>query len=146
MAILADPTTDPAFLAYMRGQGIAESDARGAVAQRISALQRALNLRLAGYGPQEMQDESKVGGDYEDRGLFRSGQRLQDQQNVANDYERKRLGDIQSTYDQIAGANQDLANQVAQLRRGTADEALAASQRAATRQQSLTDLGSILGG
>lgn len=124
---LPSPSNDPTFLAYMRGQGIDESDARGATAQRISALQRALNLRLAGYGPEEQQGLQKVSGDYEDRGLFRSGQRLVDQQNVANDIEGRKLGDIASTNDQIAQSQQDLASQIARMRRGTADAALESS-------------------
>lgn len=111
----------------MRGQGIDESDARGATAQRISALQRALNLRLAGYGPQEQQELQKVSGNYEDRGLFRSGQRLVDQQNASNDIERQKLGDIASTDDQIAQSQQELASQIAKIRRGTADATLESS-------------------
>jgi hypothetical protein len=111
-------------MAYMRGQGVDESDARGAVAQRISTLQRALNLRLAGYGPEEQQAEQKTSNDYEGRGLFRSGQRLQDEQNTANDYERQKLGDISSTNDQIAQSQSDLAAQIAKMKREGAEQGL----------------------
>lgn len=111
-------------MAYQRSLGVEESDARGAVAQRISALQRALNLRLAGYGPSQQQDMEKADDDYEGRGLFRSGSRLKEDQNIANDYEGKKLGDISSTYDQIAAQQSDLASQIAKMRRDAAEQGL----------------------
>ena len=126
------PSADPAFLAYLRAQGVEESSARGAVAQRISALQRALNLRLPAYDAANQQSQENISNDFENRGLFRSGARLVSQQRSEDTSNRQRLGDVASTYDQMAGAQGDLAQQVATLRRQRAEQELNARQNIAS--------------
>lgn len=125
VVIPTTPAVDPAFLAFLRSQGMEESDIAGEIARRTSAITRGLALNAPVYEENERQGVQNVANSFEDRGLYRSGQRLVKQQDVVNDFTRQRLGAEANARQQIADLNSSGAAQVAALRRRTAEQELA---------------------
>lgn len=119
-----NPYANPAYLAFLRAQGLEESDAVGEAQTRISALRRGLNMRLPDYAEGEKRGLESVGEDFENRGLFRSGARLVAQQRVSDDQQKAKLGDIAGVQDEVAQTSAALARSVAGLRRARAEQEL----------------------
>lgn len=124
MALSLTPATDPAYLAFLRAQGIEESDAMGEIDRRVSSLTRGLTRRMPVYADRAERSQEGVTSDFEDRGLYRSGARLVAQQRAANDVERDRLEDIAGTQDGVADAYAGGARTVAALRRQQTEQEL----------------------
>lgn len=125
------PYQDPVFLAYLRSQGMSESDVAGELAIRTSSLSRQLARQLPAYDDQAQRSQEGISNSYEDRGMFRSGARLVAQQRQATDDDRAKLNFTAGVTDQLSGATLSTAADVARIRRGTAEEELAARGRVA---------------
>lgn len=123
------PYQDPAFLAYLRGAGVAESDVVGEAQWRIGAIQRARGRKLPEYGIQQRRGQEGVRRDYEDRGFLNSGARAVAEQRVANDANRERSNYLAESGEEIMGYQRGAANDVAAIRRKTMEEELAARHR-----------------
>lgn len=124
MPLALTPATDPAYLAFLRAQGIEESEAMGEIDRRVSSLTRGLTRRMPVYSDRNERSMESIGLDFEGRGLHRSGARLVAQQRAANDIDRDRLEDVATTQDNIAGAYGQGARTVAALRRERAEREL----------------------
>lgn len=122
---LSSPYADPSYLAFLRAQGMSESEAVGEAQRRIATLRRGLTMRLPDYAEQEKRGQEQIGNSYEDNGLFRSGARLVAQQRLSNDVAGQKLGDVANTQDSIAEAQAQQAQAVAEIRRRTAEQELA---------------------
>lgn len=122
VVIPTNPAVDPSFLAFLRSQGIEESDIQGEIARRTSQITRGLERRQPVYADQMERGLEQDAHSFEDRGLYRSGARLVAQQRTATDIDRARLEDESGVRDQIANLEQSGAAQVAALRRQTAEQ------------------------
>ena len=125
VVIPTTPSVDPAFLAFLRSQGMEESDIAGEIARRTSSITRGLALNAPVYDENEKQGLERVAGSFEDRGIYSSGQRLVKQQEVSNDINRQRLGAETNARQQISDLNSSGAAQVAALRRRTIEQEMA---------------------
>lgn len=121
---LTNPYAHPAYLAFLRAQGMEETEAVGEAQSRISALRRGLNLRLPDYEEREKRGMEGVGEDYENRGLFRSGARLVAQQRLANDTQQDKLNDTLGTNEAVADIERNMAGTIARIRRDRAEKEL----------------------
>lgn len=116
------PYTDPAFNAFMRAQGMDESNIQGTLAQRLSSLNRGYALRAPQYGIDSAQAQQGAQEGYEANGLSQSGARLLNQSHIADASQRAQLGDLGSTQDAISQAQLAAAGQIAALRRSSAEQ------------------------
>lgn len=126
-----NPTEDPAFLAFLRAQGIEEAELANTVAQRLGIIERTRNVAIPRLQEDEARAVQRVADVFENRGLFRSGQRLLRQSEVAQAFGRRRADLEARLADQGASLIQQLTAQIAANRRQAAEEALAAQQRTA---------------
>lgn len=120
---------DPSFQAFMRAQGVEESEIVGEVARRTSAATRGLARRDPVYEERTVEQGEEIAEDFESRGMFRSGMRLQGQARSARGIMRSRLEDHAGVRDGIADSEQAAARSIAGLRRGAAEADLDARQR-----------------
>lgn len=125
VVIPTTPSVDPAFLAFLRSQGMEESDIAGEIARRTSSITRGLALNAPVYEENLQQGLKGISESFEDRGISRSGQRLVAQQEFSNDQNRQRMGAEANARQQIADLNSSGAAQVAALRRRTAEQEMA---------------------
>ncbi len=125
------PEMDPAFLAFQRALGIQESDLRASIAQRTAAVQRDVAMKLPMIQQQTEQNVRQAGGNFEARGVFGSGRRAeaQSQQALAGGLQQQQI--VGQGADQIAGLDSELARQISDNRRRTAEAELEARQRLA---------------
>lgn len=120
------PYQDPAFLAYLRGAGVDESDVLGEAMWRVGAIQRARGRKLPRYDDELERGQERIGHEFEDRGFLQSGARVVAQQRQANDVARDRADFIAEGDEQIADAYRRGAMGVAGIRRKTMEEELTA--------------------
>jgi hypothetical protein len=126
-----NPEEDPAFLAFLRAQGVEESELRSAIATRLGNIQRELARQLPRIGEQEQEAIQRVADAYENRGLYRSGARLVDQARMQREYGYRRSDLERAAMDEQTALAQQLAQQVAAMRRRQAEEDLATRSRLA---------------
>lgn len=124
-------SADPAYLAYLRSVGVEEADLQNVAAQRVSALTRQLARGLPGYAQQRTDAIAGVGHQFEDRGVFRSGNRQIKQADAAREIDRSRNEFEVGLRDQIAGTYLNTAADIARLRRGLAEQNINSAQNVA---------------
>lgn len=97
---------DPAYLAFLRASGLAESVATADAARRRDAINQALGIAGEDLDSQGEQTRRGISAAQEDRGVFRSGQTLQRMSEQEEDQARRRsaielagagqIGDLES--------------------------------------------------
>lgn len=122
VAPMYSPTTDPAYLAFLRAQGLNESDIQGTIAQRTDTLNRSLQRKLPQIDTQEGIDLRRTASDWENRGLSLSGGRLQAQQEVSNEALRQRNEAIATARGAAADLDLQGAQSVARSKVNTAEQ------------------------
>lgn len=125
------PYQDPAYLAFLRQQGVQESDLVGEAAYRIAGLQRQRARQLPRFDDRMREEPERISDDFENRGFLRSGANMVAQARSRRDILRDR-GDFEAGIgDSISDLNRTAAMGVADLRRQRAEEELNARSRVA---------------
>ena len=119
---------DPAYLAYLRGAGVEESEIQNILGTRVGALVRQLGRELPAYADKRDRAVEGAGMAAESRGLFRSGARMTQQNRAGMDVDRERMNFEASIRDQIAELYGTSALDIARLRRDLAEQGITGAQ------------------
>ena len=124
-------SADPAYLAYLRSVGVEESALQNVANQRVSALTRQMARQLPVYAQQRQDAVQGVGNAYEDRGMFRGGQRITDQAKAGREVDRQQLEYTTGVQDQLGGIYLSTAADIAARRRALAEQGINSAQTVA---------------
>jgi len=121
--------SDPTFSAFLRNQGVRESEIQSEQAALVDRIARQRNLGSLGYDLQQEQAEKGTDTSWENRGLYASGGRLAElaDRRRAIDVERAKFNT--SLSDEQTGSDREAAQRIAELRRQRDEQELAARQR-----------------
>jgi len=122
---------DPVYLNYLRSMGVEESAIQNVANQRVSSLTRQMARQLPVYAQNRQDAVQNVGNSWEDRGMYRSGQRIVKQADAGREVDRQRDEYLANTNDQIAGTYLTTAADIARLRRGLAEQGITSAQTVA---------------
>ena len=136
----ADPLTgielqDPAFAAFLRASQARESAIEGQRNSTVDYLHQGQLLSDDAFDTQSVNTERQIGQSFQNRGLFRSGQRLAVTNRSLNEIARNRLNADRGTTYQIGQANRSAALNLASERTNVAGERLAALRRLEERRR-----------
>lgn len=116
--------SDPSYLAFLRASNLSQATSAADVARRQAALQAALNLQLPGMEQQDATQGRNLAGNYEARGMFRSGAHLRDASELQAQQARQKTAFITNTQNQIADLSGQLASNIADQQRRSAEAGL----------------------
>ena len=97
--------------------GVEESTQNALLGHRVGALTRELARGLPAYAVQRERAVEDTGNTWEDRGMYRSGNRIKGQFDAASDVDRERMDFEARIRDQIAEQYIMTAVDVAEMRR-----------------------------
>lgn len=123
--------TDPAYLAFLRQMGVDESQINSTAAYRVGALNRQIDRQAPQWDQQSKLAGEGVDNDYESRGMLNSGKRFIKRAEATTDVDRQRLDWEAGIRDQIGEQYITSAQDIADLRRQAAEQAIAAAQATA---------------
>lgn len=119
---------DPAMLAFIRSSGLANDVASADVARRTDNYNRALGIATDDINAQGERSRRGIAGNYESRGVYRSGAQLRAQSEQEADQAR-RLGAARlSTADAIGGLQSQLLQTIANNQQRAAELGLTTGQ------------------
>jgi hypothetical protein len=122
---------DPAYLAYLRSVGVEESAVQNVANQRVSSLTRQMARQLPYYAQQRSQAIEGVGNSWEDRGMYRSGNRIVKQADAGREVDRQRNEYTTGVQDEIGGIYLTTAADIAARRRALAEQGINSAQTVA---------------
>jgi hypothetical protein len=125
----AGTTPDSSWLTFLRSMGFTEAQAYQQASGAIDRAKRQVTMGVADVNTEGAEERRNISGNYEARGIFRSGERLADlaRQRAA---QTQKVGQLQTTgQDTIGGIRSTLSGQLSDLVRQRADQQLALQQR-----------------
>lgn len=126
---MSDFGFDPALSAFLRSMGVSEQSVYADARQRNELAQRQLDRQAPEWTDRLRAAQQGVLNDAESRGVYSSGATIRNVALARAAIDRQRNEVIAQTGDTINTNNLDAASRVADLRRQTAEEELAARTR-----------------
>lgn len=124
----ADPNQSPAYLAFLRGAGLSEAQARASVARQRAGLQGQLEAQRPIWAQNMEQSLSRVLNNAASRGTVRSGNRLQGQALAQQDVQRQQASFEGNIANQQSGLQDQLQERLLDLARQREEQKLGAQQ------------------
>lgn len=125
----ADPNQNLSYLAFLRGAGMSESQARAGAARQKSQLQAQLEAQRPVWAQNLQQGLSRVLNNAAARGTVRGSNRIQGQNLVQQAIDRQRAAAESQTANQIGDIDLGLQSTLASLANQRAEAALNAQQQ-----------------
>ena len=123
-----NPYQDPAFAAYMRGQGISEANLQAEIALKQNQLNQTLQQGQPGYEEQRQNATKNIAGSSAARGIFNSGERIQNQTQAVGDINRNQQQWEQGIQNQQQSLQQQLTASLAQQQANAAEQTVNAQK------------------
>lgn len=124
-------TSDPQFLAFLRAAGAQEGELAALAAFQKQRLQTSQGLRMPEYDAELRDRTSSINEDFAARGVSTSGVRARKVNDAAGDVEHKVQKDRIETMADSQQIDLTLAQQVAELRRRSAEQGLNSTAQSA---------------
>lgn len=127
---LSTEYTDPSILAFLRAAGYAGEAATADVARRRNDIENALGLSIADLDARGEQARRGISGNFESRGVFKSGAHLRDQAEQEATQGRQAGALEQQAASQIGNLTSSLTQQIAQNQQRAQELAVTQNQKA----------------
>lgn len=126
---MADLSTDPTYAAWLRALGFEDQTAQADAARRTADAQQAVIFQTPEVQFQGAENARNISGNYEDRGLFRSGEH--ERSLAVNTHGvQQQLGAMQlGLAQQVGDIQSSLAQSIAERRRMLAEQEIQAAMQ-----------------
>jgi hypothetical protein len=122
---------DPTYMAFLRQMGLDETMINDTLQSIILAGAQASARDVTFFEDQRMTREKSISESAEERGMFRSGRRISDVARGRSEIDLQETDAAQERATQLADAQKNAANELAQLEIDRGEAELAARDRAA---------------